>query len=136
MTCPYCSRSDEEHKFHFAMVRAAFNQWPHGCKFQPMSSEHLRSWLYVEADHINTVELPDASDVTKRAVMAARTILNPVAHLRMRETPSGLLLVGPRSIAKGQCKKDEFRAVQDKVAAIIGAVVGVPAEQLVKEKAA
>ncbi len=136
MSCPHCSRSDPEHRFHFAMIRSAFDHWPHDHKFQPMNAEHLRGWLYVEAGHVNTVDLSDASDVTIKAVKAARQVLNPLTYLRMVETKTGLTLVGPRSISKGSCKKSEFRAVQDKVASIIGAVVGVSAEQLVKEKAA
>jgi len=118
------------------MIKAAYEHWPEWHSFKPMSAEILRGWLYVEAGYASTVELPDASDVTVRAVEAAKKVLNPNVYHRMVETPYGLNLVGPRSISKGSCKKAEFRAVQDKVAAIIGAVVGVSAEQLVKEKAA
>lgn len=133
MSCPHCSRSNEEHRFHFAMIAKAFESWPHGHRFRPISAEHLRSWLYVEAGHVHTVDIEGANALTIEGVRAARMILSPHTYLRMEAIPGGLRISGPKSIAKGKCKKAEFREVQDKVATIICDVLGVTADQLVKE---
>ena len=59
MTCPYCSRSQDEHNFHFAAINAAFHHWPEWHPFQPLSVEHLRGWLYVEAGYVNAIDIDD-----------------------------------------------------------------------------
>lgn len=133
MSCPHCSRSNEEHRFHFALIRKAYENWPHDHRFRPISEQHLRSWLYVEAGHTESVDIVGADAMTLEGVKAARQILSPQTYLRMEAIAGGLRISGPKSIAKGKCKKTEFREVQDRVAAIICDVIGVTAEQLVKE---
>lgn len=133
MTCPNCSRSGEEHNFHFAMIAAAFANWPHSHRFQPMNPEHLRGWLYVEAGFSNSADIVGPEAITVDVVKATRSIVNPFTYIRMARTDEGLRITAPRSIKKKELGRKEFREVQDKVAAIIESVVGVPVDRLVKE---
>lgn len=132
VTCPNCSRSDEEHNFHFAMIAAAFANWPHDHRFQPMNPEHLRGWLYVEAGFANSADIIGPEAITVDVVKATRAIVNPFTYIRMTRIEDGLRITAPKSVKKKELGKKEFREVQDKVAAIISSVIGVQVEDLVK----
>ena len=136
MTCPYCSRSQDEHNFHFAAINAAFHHWPEWHPFQPLSVEHLRGWLYVEAGYVNAIDIDDIDAMTIKGIRAARAVLAPGTYLRQMQTPTGLRLLAPRSISRREADRKSSREVQDQVSAIIADVIGLTAEQLVKEKAA
>lgn len=44
-------RSPAHHRRTFALINAAYENWPDTHAFQPDSAEHLRAWLVIEAGH-------------------------------------------------------------------------------------
>ena len=93
MSCPHCGveieepkagkpRSVPQHRRYWALVRAAYNHWPSKHRFTPMSEDHLRKWLQVQAGHriVETLDMDGmALDVALASVAAQITKSGPMA---------------------------------------------------------
>lgn len=145
--CPHAKkkRSGPQHRFLFAIIAAAYENWPPQHDFKPENSEHLRGWLLVQVGHCDQIEinLVDFIDTTgdrviadKAALAALRAIkarLPKQTYHRLLRTNSGFVMLTPKSIAEENCPADEFQTVSDKVLSEISFIIGVPVELLRKE---
>ena len=142
--CPHCGtmlvkpRSPQDHKRLFAVISAAFNQWPDRSDFQPDSSEHLRSWLLCKAGYRDVVTIPIEDDapaaVAKLAVLAAEAAIKAArTHAFIRQHGHGLAVFSAKSIAWDTLAQKDFVVVRQAVEDVIAAEVGVDAETLLKE---
>lgn len=135
MTCPHCSRSSEDHRRFFGLVKAAFDQWPETHEFQPDNAEHLRAYLLCRVGHrkttvIETEEPASAVLVVEAAFKAAGS------YAFVRPYGAGLAVYAPRSLSWDKLDQKKFNPIRDEVSAVIESVIGVSADQLLKEKAA
>lgn len=136
--CPHCGsrpRSSDDHRRFFGLVKAAFEQWPESHEFQPDNPEHLRAWLLCRVNHrkstvIETEEPASAVLVVEAAFRAAG------AYAFVRPYGAGLAVHSPRSLSWDELDQKKFGPIRDEVSALIESIVGVSADQLLKEKAA
>lgn len=113
VTCPACSfrfnekaktnRSPGEHRHYFAMIGAAFINWPHGYAFQPLDPIALRTFLQMRAGAVETIQ-----------------------------RPSGEIWMIPRSIEYTKMSHQQFHELHERVSRIIGEVIGVPGDELLE----
>lgn len=132
-------RSTEQHRRFFALIAAAFDQWPETCAFQPDNAEHLRAWLLVKAKHctINTYYLPDdAGEYARLIPIISASMFKQYSWARANGNE--LQVCVPSSIAYESLGHEAFCKLSDEVGAIIEEIIGVPAEKLLvaKEQAA
>lgn len=135
MTCQHCARSSDDHRRFFGLVKAAFDQWPEAHEFQPDNAEHLRAYLLCRVGHrkttvIETEEAASAVLVVEAAFKAAGS------YAFVRPYGAGLAVYAPRSLSWDQLDQKKFNPIRDEVSALIESIVGVSADQLLKEKAA
>jgi hypothetical protein len=141
--CPCCGqekpspRNAERHKLFFAILKPALEQWPHGAVFEPISTEHLRAWLLYKSGWCNIRELEIGGPAKKSAIAAVRYFLDDKDRYRFfTDTARGIREYTPKSIAWNRCKEAEFKRILDESGALIESIIGVPIEQLKREKAA
>lgn len=146
-SCPHCGgslesgRSSPDHRRFFALIQAAFEQWPEKAPFHPDNSEHLRAWLLCKAGYrTNTViEPPKSMDdlayydlvATIEGVMRAMD-----GHGFVVMHDGLVVIVRPRSIAWHKLGQRDFGKLRDDITDIIEAVVGCKADDLLRERAA
>ena len=152
MHCPHCGceftkktkRSSPQHRRFFAIIKAAFDQWPISYEFQPDNPEHLRKWLICRAEFrtSQTIQLEWADGqpaLTELAVLAMREALGVAgAYAFVRPNTEGgkVAIFQAKSIAHDQMGPHEFGVLSDAVGDIIEEIIGVPVDQLEREKAA
>jgi hypothetical protein len=151
--CPNCgtviggnSRSIQDHRRFFGLIRAAFHQWSESHAFQPTSEEQLRAWALIQAGwtDVATVEIPASyseSETARAAFRAAidgavRALDGPSGYHELRIGDASLSIVTPRSLRFDVVGQREFGRVREAVEGVIEGALGVPAEQLLREKAA
>lgn len=134
-------RSLPQLKRYHAMIRAAFHQWPeaHLREHGISSEDDLRKYLQMRAGHKEIAVVVDdigamskamAVTVATAAFKAAGAYAMPIMH------GDKLVIFVPKSVAFHRLSHTDFCKLSDDVEAIIESVVGVPAEQLLREKAA
>lgn len=144
--CPHCGvvltkhRSGPDHRRFFALVTAAFAQWPENHDFKPANSEQLRKWLLCEAGHSvsKTFELPEADPVMMAKMMEFAEALMDKAgdgHKFGKWRGNTLHVYEAKSLAWDQCGQREFAAVRSAVEDVIKAEMGLDADQLLQEHA-
>lgn len=146
-SCPHCGgiltkgRSLSDHRRFFALIHAAFHQWPEAHSFQPDNSEHLRAWLTCKAGHRNTTELhlpAEATEDMRRlfqfgtecAIRAAGGVGFVVPYR------DSLVVISPKSIAWDTIGQKEFGAFRDAVSDVIETETGIKVDDLLRERAA
>lgn len=133
-------RSLPQHRRYFAMIKAAYDQWPERHKFKPDSAEHLRKWLQCKARHRTVVEVEtDQFDervmaIIQAAVTAAMKATGGYAWVGV--THSGAAVLASKSIAIEELPHPAFCALNEAVEDIIRAETGLEPEQLLTERAA
>lgn len=134
--CPMkLQRSSEDHRRFFALVNAAFTHWPEQHEFTPDNAEHLRAWLMCKAGHRKTTMIEtDEPAATVAAIEAAFRASDTYAFVR--PYGDGVAVYSPKSLRFDKTDQKAFNAVRDEVSSIIESVIGVTAEQLLREKAA
>ena len=134
--CPMkLQRSSEDHRRFFALVNAAFTHWPEQHEFRPDNAEHLRAWLLCKAGHRKTTMIEtDEPAATVVAIEAAFRAADTYAFVR--PYGDGVAIYSPKSLRFDKTDQKAFNAVRDEVSSIIESVIGVTAEQLLREKAA
>jgi len=129
-------RSEPDHRRFFAVLSAAFNQWPEQHEFQPSSSEHLRSWLLCKAGHYDVTTIPMDSNnpaVAKLAVLAAEAAIKAAGtYAFIRPHGHALAVFAAKSIAWDKLSQKDFWPIRQAVEDIIKAEIGVNAEALLK----
>lgn len=134
--CPMkLQRSSEDHRRFFALVNAAFTHWPEQHEFRPDNAEHLRAWLLCKAGYRKTTMIEtDEPAATVAAIEAAFRAADTYAFVR--PYGDGVAVYSPKSLRFDKTDQKAFNAVRDEVSSIIESVIGVTAEQLLREKAA
>ena len=143
-TCPTCGakttkpRSEADHRRFFALIRAAFDQWPEGHDFQPDSAEHLRAWLLCKAGYRNCTTIPIEDDappaVGKLAILAIEAAIKAArTHAFPRLHGHGIAVFSAKSIAWNTLSQKDFGPLRQAVEDVISAEIGVDAETLLKQ---
>lgn len=142
-TCESCgqplkrARSEPDHRRFFALIAAAYANWPERHEFQPSSSEHLRAWLICKAGHydVTTIPIEDGHPaVAKLATLAAEAAIKAAGtHAFVRPHGSALAVFAAKSIAWDKLSQRDFSPIRQAVEDIIEAEVGVPVDRLLKE---
>lgn len=129
-------RSPQQHRRFFALINAAFTHWPESFKkFQPDSSEHLRSWLLVKSGHrvIGTFYAPQSDAAGTFAAMipvVVQTIYRK--HVWAWDKDGAIYVCAPKSIAFAELGHNEFCALNDDVDAVLREI-GLDPDQLLRE---
>lgn len=63
-------RSTPHHRRFMAMVKVAYENWPHNHDFQPSCAEHLRKWAEMSVGHRECVAQIDLADLPPKQVVA------------------------------------------------------------------
>lgn len=145
-SCPHCGglltkpRSEPDHRRFFAIIHAAFNQWPETHEFQPDNAEHLRAWLLCKAGYRESTFIPVEGDdpaVSRLAVLGVEGALKAArSYAFVRPVGDGLAIFTARSIAWDTLSQKDFGPIREAVEEIISAEIGVDADALLREKAA
>lgn len=144
-TCPHCGskpRSSEDHRRFFALISAAFSQWPEAHEFQPDSPEHLRAWLLCKANYRDTTTIPveyaeDQPGMLKLVLLTAEAAIKAAkGYAFVRPHGHGLAVFSAKSIAWDKIDQKKFNGIRDSVSEILETELGVSADRLLKEKAA
>lgn len=151
--CPHCGceiekagkpRSPEQHRRFFALIRAAYQQWPESAEFQPDNEEHLRKWLTAAAGYRDGTDIavpfaenePSVTKLVSIAVEASVRAAGGYAFVRPDANGGRLRVYKPKSIRFGTMGPAEFGKLCDDVSEVIEREIGVSADDLLKEKAA
>jgi len=134
-TCPHCGskpRSSEDHRRFFALISAAFDQWPEGADFTPDNAEHLRAWLLCKANYRKTTMIEtDEPAATVVAIEAAFRAADTYAFVR--PYGEGVAVYSPKSVSWDKLDQKKFGPIRDGVTAVIEDVIGVNADELLKQ---
>ncbi len=111
-SCPHCGcdndappRSSVQHRRFFAVVAAAFDQWPHDHGFQPEDSEHLRAYLLIMAGWKEQAEVqfskgdPEAIEAAAITLKVMMKKLGKRVFANVDMDAKKIIGVMPRSIA-------------------------------------
>lgn len=147
-SCPHCGgllhmiRSEPDHRRFFALLSAAYENWPEHNEFQPDNREHLRKYLICAAGYRESVDiaLPYSEDEPSLAKLAAISMEAAIraagAYAFVRPDPAGgrVAVYRARSIAWDTIGQREFAEVRSAVEDVIEAQIGVTAFELLKSK--
>lgn len=147
-SCPACgyiagkSRSTADHRRFFAVIRAAFQNWPENHEFQPDDAEHLRAWLLCRAGYRDVTTIPVPSDMppsvvrlitlaTEASIKAAKS-KGAAVHAFVRPGEHAVAVFSAKSIDFNTLDQREFGRVRDAVEAVIAAELHVTAADLLR----
>lgn len=129
-------RNRARHALLFAVLNPAFHHWPEQEDFQPQDTEHLRSWLLVEAGHCEVDDIKFAGGSKAQMVGALTAFMNRQrgkTWIHYRQTADGIRALTPKSIAFRKCSEDAFKKVLERAIEIIELKTGVIIEDLKRE---
>ena len=155
-SCPECgavltkSRSSQDHRRLFGMIAKAFLHWPETHEFQPSSAEQLRAWLQCRAGHYESTPIfveninlfpEDKRDVAFKLVRlaveaAVSAALAEGSYAFTRVHGDAIAVFRPKSIAWSSLDQKAFGPLREAIEAEIENAIGVPVDQLLREKAA
>ncbi len=134
-TCPHekKNRSIKDHRRLMGIIAAAYDQWPERAGlFQPMSFEHLRSWLICKAGpefrKVGTFDVTGFTEAQRNTLRAA--IMDERTHCGEHE--NYIYKIEPKSMQFEKMKQGEFGRLRDAICEVIGAEIGVPADKLLR----
>lgn len=129
------SRSTEQHRRFFGVIKATFDNWPEAHAFQPDSAEHLRAWLTVRAGHrtIKTFHVggAEASELARLLPIVTLMMLNKYCWCKA-DGVSAVQVCVPESIAFDKLEHADFCKLNDEVAAVIESETGLRADDLLR----
>jgi len=142
-TCSACGqtrkriRSEPDHRRFFALIAAAFANWPESHKFQPSNAEHLRAWLTIHAGHYDIVTVPVPADappiVVKLAALSAEAAIKAAGtHAWTVARGHQIDVYSPMSIAWDKLSQAEFWPIRQAVEDVIAAAIGIDADTLLR----
>ena len=122
----------------FALIHAAYHQWPEDHEYQFEGEEKFRAWLLCKAGwhtarYIDTTGVED-SKVIAAAIEAAFRAADANAFVRV--FGDQVAVFSPRSMAFTEADQREFAPIAQRIEEIIEAEVGVTSDQLLRERAA
>ena len=132
--CPECGallgnkRSLPDHRRFFAMLKPAFKQWPEG-DFAPTSIHHFRSWLLVQAGHSDVAYVSTIQEAVTAAVGKDN-------YAYAQPVGAQIEVIKAKSLSFAALDQKAFGQIREKVEDIIEANIGVPVDQLLRERAA
>jgi hypothetical protein len=143
--CPHCggplkagkSRSIDQHRRYFALIKHAFDQWPETHEFQPDNPEHLRKWLQVKAGYRTVQEIeitrtdPKSMKIIESTLRAAMKSLGDYAWTVIHGKK--LYVVAALSVAFNKINHTEFSMLNTTVEMIIEREIGIKIDDLMKE---
>lgn len=146
-TCEHCGavneakavsrRSGPQHRRFFAIVRAAFFNWPEGHPtFRPKSAEHLRFWLEMRAGHftVTTTARITSADPDKVFALMSAFMRHSDDHTLFVELDGNLMVEKKTlSIDYATLGPAEFGRLKEAVCEVIEAEMGIAAEKLLSE---
>lgn len=138
------NRSLPDHRRLFGIIKKALPHWPHG-DFTPRDEEQLRAFLLLKAGHTNVAFVPaegievdpevnGAFVKTVKATSAA--MAGKGGYVEIQPRSDGANIITPRSIKFLAVSQKDFNPLRDAVVDIIESSLGVPVEQLLRERAA
>jgi hypothetical protein len=145
--CPHCGceidgdddpRSTPQNNRYHALIRKAFAHWPKTYTFQPHNKDHLRKWLEVEAGHftVKHIEAPEAIDPAILAIFVRSMFRQAEVYVYTEISHRSITMRVPKSTRYSQLGHKAACKLFTEVEEIIGEIVGVTGDQLLKEKAA
>jgi hypothetical protein len=151
--CPHCgcelerkSRSLQDHRRLFGLLRAAYLQWPETHSFQPSSEEELRAYLLISAGHFDVTSIPAPEACSEHppimqlfrlAVEATVSALSrKFGYCDIRISTGGVEILTAKSIDFRTVGQREFGPIREAMESLIEDAVGVKSDQLLREKAA
>lgn len=127
--CPACGyvlrkpRSLKAHRLFFAVIEAAFDNWPHDHpEIEPKGREHLRAWLLCKAGYCHTIGErlnQDDGDVQRMVqfmeAVNNRMIAEGVQYFFRDIYKQNIVAYVPRSIAWSELDERDFAQVREAV---------------------
>lgn len=129
-------RSSPDHKRFFALIAAAYENWPEAHEFQPDSREQLRAWLTCKAGYRDATPILMSSEMTDECRQAIEIALNAKKGVSfVVPFKGGVAVVTPKSVAFDKLPQKDFGKLRDDVSDIIESVIGCKVEDLMREVA-
>lgn len=140
--CPHCGcvlskpRSPKAHRFFFAMMDAAYDNWPATHEFQPTDCEQLRAWLLCQTKHsvrignLLNVNFPDPDRQIDFLNMAVAAVRQHGYGLPITDGHGYVELIIPKSIAYDKLDEKEFSPIRDDVFELIEKNTGMKIKEL------
>jgi hypothetical protein len=136
--CPNCgcvlrkSRSPKHHRFFFAAVQNAFDNWPEHHRFQPDNPEHLRAWLLVKAKYRRIINEPldqDAISIEKMADFVEQAMkISREKYSFVAIHNGAIVILAPRSVDWTTLDEKEFQPISNAVIGVIEQETGIQVE--------
>jgi hypothetical protein len=136
--CPNCgcvlrkSRSPKHHRWFFAMIQNAFDNWPEAHSFQPDNVDHLRAWLLVKAKYRRIISEPidpDGISVERMAdFMEVAMKVSREKYTFVAIHNGAIVILAPKSIDWTTLDEKEFQPISNAVVGIIEAETGIQVE--------
>jgi hypothetical protein len=126
-------RSLKAHRYYFAGIRAAHENWPEAYEFQPDRAEpHLRHWLQCKAGPAwrETIDFPATAHGSVVALIEKLRSEDKSAFVRA--AGDKLRVFVPKSIAFDELDESDVIPLRDAVFGIIEEIVGVPIDDLIR----
>jgi hypothetical protein len=134
------SRSHPHHRYFFALIKAAFDNWPELADEQFDSEEHLRKWLLARSGHADkeAIEFDGAAtDEQKRILSTAletafRAERRKGVYVWVRPLPkkAGIAIIRPRSIAFDKMDEGEFTTLSRIIVGLVEEYTGISSDDL------
>jgi len=119
-------RSQAEHDTLFGVIDAAFQNWPESHPFRPTDAEHLRAWLAIEVGHTEALEVPGLSP--EQIVQLGLFFSGGQKRFRVGRCGETLVVLRPLTMKKRELPVDDFRAMAERIYALIEDVTGITVE--------
>jgi hypothetical protein len=145
--CPTCghekklARSPQDHKRFFAVIDAAFHQWPHGHHEQFQTAERLRHWLLIKANY-GTCTTLDADVVEGQPAAAKllgaaidRVFASAPVQPFIRVHNDRIAFFWPKSIKWDTLSQSDFAKVRQAVEDVVEAELDVKINDLLEAAA-
>lgn len=128
-------RRQRNHAHFFAAIAAATDHWPEGHEPEPKgNSERLRSWLLCKSGYCEHIDFPVEAATAVVALM--QRFAKDEKHCFVRPGTVGgvdtLRVFIPKSIAWDELDETSFVEIKQAVFSTIHAIIGVPADELVR----
>lgn len=143
-TCQHCgcettatggkTRSREQLRRYFAMIRAAYTHWPESHTTQFSDAEDCRKWLQMSAGWREVGSRMRLTGVKPETaiVLAQSAIGGAGAYARAVVHKGELIVWRPISISFGKMTHSEFCRLNDEVASAIEAETGMKVDEMMR----
>ncbi len=131
--CEHCGqpirsiRNLKRHKLFFAMLRPVYANWPEHHAFKPMTLEHLRAWLLVQAGWCDVTEMTIKMFSPEFVMRVLQFFMSDVERQTVFYETHGKVVrkYVPKSISFKSCREVEFEEILQRVIVIAEATTGI-----------